>query len=60
MGHIDRTQDFRQVVQSKQGLTPPAKRRKVASETESRDTFGKRFVEEAYIIVRPCSKYLYP
>ncbi|KAF8138583.1 snare protein syntaxin 18/UFE1 [Boletus edulis] len=51
MGHIDRTQDFRQVLQSKQGLTPPVKRRKLAAESEPRDTFGKRYVEEAYIIL---------
>lgn len=53
MGHTDRTQDFRQVIQSKQGSTPPAKRRKLATENEPRDTFGKRYMEEAYIIVRP-------
>ena len=53
MGHTDRTADFWQVIKSKQGLTPPAKRRKVATEIEPRDTFGKRYMEEAYIIVRP-------
>lgn len=53
MGHTDRTADFWQVIKSKQGLTPPAKRRKVATEIEPRDTFGKRYVEEAYIIVCP-------
>lgn len=53
MGHTDRTQDFRQVIKSKQGPTFPVKRRKLATEIEPRDTFGKRYVEEAYIIVRP-------
>lgn len=52
MGHTDRTADFRQVIKSKQGLTPPAKRRKLATEIEPHGIFGKRYMEEAYIIVR--------
>jgi len=51
MGHTDRTADFWKVIKSKQGLTPPAKRRKVGTEIEPRDTFGKRYMEEAYIIL---------
>lgn len=53
MGYTNRTADFQEVIKSKQGLTPPAKRRKLTTEVDPRDTFGKRYVEEAYIIVRP-------
>lgn len=52
MGYTDRTADFREVVKSKHGSTPPAKRRKLTTEVDPRDTFGKRYVEEAYIVVR--------
>ncbi|KAG8218747.1 hypothetical protein J3R82DRAFT_4418 [Butyriboletus roseoflavus] len=51
MGYTDRTADFRQVIKLNQGLPPPAKRRKLATEVDPRDTFGKRYVEEAYIIL---------
>lgn len=56
MGYTDRTADFRQVIKLNQGLSPPAKRRKLATEVDPRDAFGKRYVEEAYTIVRRLSR----
>lgn len=53
MGYTDRTADFREASKLKQDFSPPAKRRKSTTEAEPRDTFGKRFLQEAYIIVRP-------
>ena len=56
MGYTDRTADFREAVKSKQDSAPPAKRRKLTTEVEPRDTFGKRYVQEAYIIVCPLTR----
>lgn len=56
MGYTDRTADLREIIKLKQGLTLPAKRRKLATEEDPRDTFGKRYVEEAYTIVRQLSQ----
>lgn len=60
MGYTDRTADFREAIKSKQNLFSPSKRRKLATEVEPRDTFGKRYVQEAYIIVRPLFPLLMP
>ncbi|KAG9317564.1 snare protein syntaxin 18/UFE1 [Chiua virens] len=51
MGYNDRTADFQEAVRSKQNLVSSAKRRKLSTDVEPRDTFGKRYLEEAYIIL---------
>lgn len=60
MGYIDRTADFREAIKLKQDLTHSPKRRKLIAEAEPRDTFGKQYVQEAYIIVRPPFRPLVP
>ncbi|KAF9226459.1 snare protein syntaxin 18/UFE1 [Gyrodon lividus] len=51
MGYINRTVDFREALKSKQSTTPPPKRPKLTADADSKDTFGKQYLEEAYTIL---------
>ena len=57
MPSIDRTADFRKVIQEKALTIPDAKRRKLSKPTpkdtglDGRDLFGKEYMSEAYVIV---------
>ncbi|KAF9247208.1 hypothetical protein BU15DRAFT_38716 [Melanogaster broomeanus] len=50
MGYVDRTADFREALKSKQSTTP-RKRRKLVVDGDSKDTFGKQYLEEAYTVL---------
>ncbi|KAF9240235.1 hypothetical protein BU15DRAFT_87714 [Melanogaster broomeanus] len=43
--------DFRGALKLKQNTTPPHKRRKLTADGDSRDAFGKQYLEEAYTVL---------
>ncbi|KIK99253.1 hypothetical protein PAXRUDRAFT_132497 [Paxillus rubicundulus Ve08.2h10] len=51
MGYVDRTTDFLEALKSKESSTPPFKRPKIAVDANSKDTFGKQYLEEAYTVL---------
>lgn len=50
MGFIDRTTDFKDVLQAK-GAVAQGKRRKASYDVPNVNVFGKQYLEEAYTIV---------
>jgi hypothetical protein len=53
MRYVDRTTDFQEALKSKESHTPPFKRPKMAVDANSKNAFGKQYLEEAYTVVRP-------
>lgn len=51
MGFVDRTSDFKDVLQAKSAISQGKRRASPAHDVPNANVFGKQYLEEAYTIV---------